>query len=153
MFIYSTTGSSAPSEFGLALWAWKSFSEVQNEYNNIPLKQFHGWGAPDPSDDQGWPLPTLTPRHHRPVLNIILLLSNRSSVRGNRTQSRSSCDTPRHHKHRDSTSSCAQLQDPFVRTKSLFVCEKKCKPSCKTGCSHHILFCGGAGLGHSCQTP
>ena len=82
-----------------------------------------GWGAPDPSDDQGWALPPLTPRHHRPVLNIRLLLSNRLSVRGNRTQSRSSCDTPRHHKHRDSTSSCAQ--DPFVRTKSFLSVKKR----------------------------
>ena len=98
----------------------------------------HQWDATGMGTTSGGVLQTAV-MASRLLLNIILLLSNRLPARGNRTQSHSSCDTPRHHKHRDSTSSCAQ--DPFVRTKSFVACaKKKCKPSCKTGCSHHIIF-------------
>ena len=92
----------------------------------IPLKQSQGQGptstplgitviprggVPQTSViTRGGPLPPPTPGHHRPVLNIGTFAIDRLSVRGNFTQTtvRSSCDTPRHHKHRDSTSSCAE---------------------------------------------
>ena len=93
-------------------------------YINIPLKQSQEWGATSTPlgvtviprggvlqtslMTRGGPLPPPTPGHHRPGLNICTFAIYRLSVRGKPLSTIKSCDTPRHHKHRDSTSSCAE---------------------------------------------